>query len=588
MDATQMDHAGSGQTLYPTLVTKRHLKAVNEKLDQQLSTSSSGAYSEAALKALFSSVVTEHSATLSFAAKAIESSTSQCHQASLAVDSSTKVCKEATAKVDKIVSEAHLFLDSLQAAATKNAQTVNALVESLQRSLQSKRSNLEVARQAIEAVNETLHANVNDRLNQLKAELVNYKLCTATAEVNDLKSEREVIRSSAADVHSILLPLITIRRHLADKLRPTLDILSRIEGFPVNCVQPKQGGEKMTTQPPSGTKPSTEPKGNEASVSNKDKKMKKIGEDDTDNEDDVYAENPKNPFQKVKPSEKEIKENYKKQKAELEQKQKEAELLEKKKSMFPIWTIDSLQRCAIDEPIILWLEPVMSFGIENSKDAQFHMPITRKTFIFHCFNLTAAIPSPDPKVDRDILEFYLEFAQPQYLTWSSKKITTLKFLKPYSAGKFINFKFKVTRGTEGSVHNITFADLPNLNPHDWILLNNIHLSNPQEYQPIIDHVKRILVYYIHEAAKIDQEIASAIHKRTTIKTMGRAGNVNTMVKGKIDSKYQTVMFIRGEGQKCLFALVDKYLFSTSCLEHILEIIQRCDQNSAAEKKSLIC
>nr|KAJ0220074.1 hypothetical protein LSAT_V11C200061920 [Lactuca sativa] len=553
-----------GRTLYPTPVTKRHLKAVNEKLDQQLSSSSSGAYSEAALKALFSSVVTEHSATLSSAAKAIESSTSQCHQASLAVDSSTKECKEATAKVDKIVSEAHLFLDSLQAAATKNAQTVNALVESLQRSLQSKRSNLEVARQAIEAANETLHAN-------------NYKLCTATAEVNDLKSEWEVIRSSAADVHSILLPLITIRRHLADKLRPALDILSRIEGVPVTCVQPKQGGEKMKTQPPSGTKPSTEPKGNEASVSNKEKKMKKIGEDDTDNEDDVYAENPKNPFQKVKPSEKEIKENYKKQKAELEQKRKEAELLEKKKSMFPIWTIDSLQRCTIDEPSILWLEPVMSFGIENSKDAQFHMPITRKTFIFHCFNLTAAIPSPDPKVDRDILEFYLEFAQPQYLTWSSKKITTLKFLKPYSAGKFINFKFKVTRGTEGSVHNITFADLPNLNPHDWILLNNIHLSNPQEYQPIIDH-----------AAKIDQEIASAIHKRTTIKTMGRAGNVNTMVKEKIDSKYQTVMFIRGEGQKCLFALVDKYLFSTSCLEHILEIIQRCDQNSAAEKKSLIC
>nr|KAJ0191135.1 hypothetical protein LSAT_V11C800454070 [Lactuca sativa] len=214
----------------------------------------------------------------------------------------------------------------------------------------------------------------------------------------------------------------------------------------------------------------------------------------------------------------------------------------------------------------------MSFGLDNSKDAQFDMPITRKAFIFYCFNSTAAIPSPDPKVDRNLLEFYLEFAKPQYLTWSLKKITTVKVMKPYSTGKFINVKFRVTRGIEGAVYHFTLADLPNLNPHDWILLINILLSNPLEYQPIIDQVKRMLVCYIHEVVKMDQEIASAIHKRTTIKTMGRAGNVNTMIKGKIDSKYHTVMFLRGDGQKCLFALVDKHLFSTSCLEHILEII----------------
>ncbi|CAI9282418.1 unnamed protein product [Lactuca saligna] len=75
---------------YDEPVTKRHLKAVNKKLDKLLSSSSSGAYSEAALKSLFSSVVTEHSTTLSAAAKAIAASTSQCQQASLAVDVSTK------------------------------------------------------------------------------------------------------------------------------------------------------------------------------------------------------------------------------------------------------------------------------------------------------------------------------------------------------------------------------------------------------------------------------------------------------------------------------------------------------------------
>ena len=86
----------------------------------------------------------------------------------------------------------------------------------------------------------------------------------------------------------------------------------------------------------------------------------------------------------------------------------------------------------------------MSFGLENSKDAQFDMPINRKEFIFHCFASMAVVPSLDTKVDRDLNDFYLEFSQPQYLTWSLKKITTVKVLKPSSAGKFFNVKFKVT------------------------------------------------------------------------------------------------------------------------------------------------
>nr|KAJ0222371.1 hypothetical protein LSAT_V11C200074100 [Lactuca sativa] len=71
-------------------ITKRHLKEVNDKLDQLLSSSSSGAYSDAALKAQFSSVVVEHSTSLSAATKAIEASTSQYQQDSHADDASIK------------------------------------------------------------------------------------------------------------------------------------------------------------------------------------------------------------------------------------------------------------------------------------------------------------------------------------------------------------------------------------------------------------------------------------------------------------------------------------------------------------------
>nr|KAJ0212218.1 hypothetical protein LSAT_V11C400205170 [Lactuca sativa] len=323
-------------------ITKRHLKAVNEKLDQLLSSSSSGAYSDAALKSLFSSVVAKHSASLTAAAKAIEASTSQCQQASQVVDASTKECKQATAKVDKLVSQTHIFLDSLQVATAKNAATVNSSVEILQQTLQSECSKVEAARLAIEQANEVFHANVNKLLSQLQADLAmengimdelarrtnqlklqTHKLRSAHAEIDDLKSEREVIKSFTAEFHSILLhlikghdPLVTIttRRHLADKLRPTLDILSRIEGVLVTGVQPQQGGEKEFKQekqetnqpPPSSSQPAAEPKGNEASVNNKEKKKKKIGEDDTDNEYDVYVELPRRPVPKVTSSPKQI------------------------------------------------------------------------------------------------------------------------------------------------------------------------------------------------------------------------------------------------------------------------------------------
>nr|KAJ0193115.1 hypothetical protein LSAT_V11C800452990 [Lactuca sativa] len=393
-------------------VTKRQLKAVTEKLDQLLSSSSAGAYSEVALRALFSSVVKEHDASLSAAAKAIDASTSQCQKALIAIDALTKECKEATAKVNKLVSSAHIFVDSLQAGAQKNSQVVNASVDNIQRSLQTERTNLEVAQKAIEAANATLHANVHDRLTQLEAKLVVenrimdeldkrtsqlkmkiLKFRSATTELNDLNSEREVIRSSVDDVHSILLHLldahdpiltISIRRHLADKLRLVLAILSRIEG-----VSRIQGGEKMTekvnTQPPPEPKSTAAPKDNEASVSKRDKKKKKIGEDDTDEDvyfEDTLGENPSDPFQKTKLSYNELAEKIAKETTELENKVKEKKLLEKKKSIFPEWNIYSLQKEAIDEPSALWLEPVMSFDLENSKDVQFDMPITQRRLSF--------------------------------------------------------------------------------------------------------------------------------------------------------------------------------------------------------------
>ena len=82
-----------------------------------------------------------------------------------------------------------------------------------------------------------------------------------------------------------------------------------------------------------------------------------------------------------------------------ENKDREANLIYQRKLKFPLWSLERLRMKVIEAPNSHWLEPVLSFDVENSKDSQFDMPINRKAFIFHCFESTMAIPSPDPKVD---------------------------------------------------------------------------------------------------------------------------------------------------------------------------------------------
>lgn len=144
-----------------------------------------------------------------------------------------------------------------------------------------------------------------------------------------------------------------------------------------------------------------------------------------------------------------------------------------------------------------------------------------------------------------------------------------------------------TRGPENTVHEISLADLPNINPHDWIVLTNFLLCDEQKYKPILAHIKRMLVSYIHEVAKLDQEIANALRRMPTVKPIGKASDVNKMHMGQIDTEQWTMMFTKRADHplKCMFALPDKHLFSTICLEHILDIINRCKSNDVASKKN---
>mgnify|MGYP001555973720 CR=1 FL=1 len=71
---------------------------------------------------------------------------------------------------------------------------------------------------------------------------------------------------------------------------------------------------------------------------------------------------------------------------ENERRLKEAhDLLESKKTCFPLWTLEKLIKEAIESPSTHWLEPVVSLDCVNTRDSQFDMPIPGRRLFFTTF-----------------------------------------------------------------------------------------------------------------------------------------------------------------------------------------------------------
>ncbi|KAL7590731.1 hypothetical protein Lser_V15G37323 [Lactuca serriola] len=583
-------------------VTKKHLKELHDKVDLLIASSSNSqsSLSEAALQKIVDAF-----------SRAQQDSVAS---ATAAIDASTKACEAATEKVDKLFSDASTLLQSLQESATATKTTLEPIIQQLATFVYTELKSFATLRQSLTDDNSAFRASIDERLSKLQEDLAaenslmdvlarkttalkvkSAQLSNSQQKIDALRSEREVIKMCVLDVHSAISNILeahdpilnhSVRRTLAEKLAPALDLLNKIEGLPDFVSNPKQGGEKESgSQPPHSSKEThtTEPPPvGQASGSGVKDKGKKLADEDEEEDNETIADLLK---RKSRRNDEDDNVRVAREAEEAERKKKEAhDLLESRKTLFPAWTLERMIKEAIDTPSILWLEPVISFDCYNSVDSQFDMPLTRKAFIFNAFANVAEFPHPHPEVDWELIEFYLKVAQPQYQTWSAQKIINVRVLKPYTEGRFINVRFKVLRGSAKTEHAISLADLPNLNPHDWIVLHNVLLTNEAEYGPIIDHLKRMLVCYIMEVALMDQEIANVFKKKPKISHVGSASDLNQMKMGKIDPRRNSVMFTRSEGQKCLFALADKNLYTTACLEHVLRIIHRCKENTADDIK----
>ncbi|CAI9302445.1 unnamed protein product [Lactuca saligna] len=268
---------------------------------------------------------------------------------------------------------------------------------------------------------------------------------------------------------------ITVRKHLAKKLRPVFAMLHRLEGVPKPSNIPKQGGDqrKKTSANPTTSvhlsiKSESEPK----------------GRDKLFFEEPIVNKNNEEELKRRKACESELDEKQRiVREAEAKEKAERGarSTLESRKLLFPVWTIKRIQSQAIDSPNQYWLEPVVSFEIQNTQDSQLDLPFTSKAFKFHSFIKVANVPISDSGADQLFLQLYLQHMRPQYKTWSANKIMAVKVTRPIETDSFPNAKFKFFRGSTSQVHEFTLADLLCINPYDWIILYHLLLRDTKKY-----------------------------------------------------------------------------------------------------------
>ncbi|CAI9290816.1 unnamed protein product [Lactuca saligna] len=138
-------------------------------------------------------------------------------------------------------------------------------------------------------------------------------------------------------------------------------------------------------------------------------------------------------------------------------------------------------------------------------------PITPKAFLFRSFDTVDKAPDSDNDANLMLISFYLKHGKPQYQTWSSKKITTVKVFRPIETESFL-------------------------------ILDSKQLEDEQKCEPIVVHLKRMLISYIQEVGKMDVEIEVVLRKKHVVKPKESFKDINKMKLERIEKENWSVMF----------------------------------------------
>ena len=288
------------------------------------------------------------------------------------------------------------------------------------------------------------------------------------------------------------------------------------------------------------------------------------------------------------------------QRSELEKltqeiKQKEAEnrnnadLDKDLELIWPTWNKKTITDHVHSGRIDYWLIPRASFLAINSLWEQPDFPMSNKAFVYKAFVINPEVRKTIKNLDSVLINFYAEKAQPQHLVWSTSKIVQLRCVgtEGWKNNTLINYRFQGFRGEEKIVCNFTCADLPLMNPYDWIKIHTILRKRKDDrYKNYLNHMTLMLKAYITEIAKEDYEIANKF-QRTVKAPNDTSKNINKVRDGTILSDPWSIIYKTHEENEYktkIFYLNEKHLYSTGNLKTFMAKVEMNPNNSSLDKK----
>ncbi|CAI9274748.1 unnamed protein product [Lactuca saligna] len=188
-------------------ITKGKFKAVNEKLDNLLESSKTSSrieYSFESIKALIETLTKEHTNSPVASTKVVENLES--------------TVREMTEKVEKLLANVTHFMEEFQSSSENNIATANKVITNIGYILQSEKEALYKVHSDLQVDNTKMNAFVVSKIEKLQVDLaienalmdklvvktekvkvLPVNLSHAKTQIDELKSERDVMKSGVAD-----------------------------------------------------------------------------------------------------------------------------------------------------------------------------------------------------------------------------------------------------------------------------------------------------------------------------------------------------------------------------------------------------
>ena len=121
-------------------------------------------------------------------------------------------------------------------------------------------------------------------------------------------------------------------------------------------------------------------------------------------------------------------------------------------------------------------------------------------------------------------------------------VVGLKVGKPFDTKVLANVHFKGYMGVKHEQFDFTLADLPMMNPYNWIILLNIVSPDPMKYESIFKFLRRMIRGYIQEVSKMHGKIRELFNPRPILKPMEQLDDVESFKVGFIQKKPWGVVY----------------------------------------------